>query len=115
MLFLKPETNHIISKRITIYMNQKLKHVLKSTLLGFILYGLAGFLTGFIIETFFGSDHPHSLPGILMMFFPLYMAPVGAVLGLISSLIVEQFSKVVKILLIGLFLCLFGLVFFFFS
>ncbi|GAA4277445.1 hypothetical protein [Aquimarina mytili] len=79
--------------------------VLKSILIGLFLYTLTGLLLAFVIVTFFGSDHPHSIDGVLYFIIPIFYGITGIGIGLIFALIrLRDFSMiwVVKKILLSL-------------
>ncbi len=81
-------------------MSPKARFVFLSTGGGILFFAIAGFLTGFILGST-GNQHPHG-PGALMIAIigAIYLAPVGAVVGLIGSLVLKEasFKKMLLIL-----------------
>ncbi|MEW7293013.1 hypothetical protein [Aquimarina sp. 2304DJ70-9] len=78
-------------------------YILKSSLVGLLLYALVGVLMAFVMVTFFGNDHPHSIDEILYFVVPIFMGIVGAFLGLVFAIITMgdySFTKVKKYLLV---------------
>ncbi|WP_025742041.1 hypothetical protein [Aquimarina pacifica] len=99
------------------YTRKHFNFILQSLLSAILLYALTGFILAFIVVTFFGSEHPHNIDGILYFIIPILYGNIGIVLGIIFSLIYISncsFSKVVKYLLLGLLLLvLLSMLFFF--
>jgi len=89
-------------------MMKNLVFILKSTLAGLILYALAALIIAVVVVNFFGSNHPHNMDEILYILLPILGSGVGAILGLIFSIIHLKdysFKKVMKFLMIGLLVC----------
>jgi hypothetical protein len=82
----------------------KAKFVLKSSFIGLFSYAFVAVTIAFIIVTFLGSNHPHSMDEILYALIPISFAPAGFVIGLVSSLIIKEpkLKKIIVILSIGL-------------
>ena len=95
-------------------MKAKVIHVIKSTLLGVILFGLSMFIVGFILENGFKGGHPHGFSGLWTLIQVLIFIPIGAIIGLITALLVENFKKVILILLIGLVITFAGFTLFYY-
>ncbi len=89
--------------------------ILKSIFGGLFLYAVAGLLMAFIMVTFFGNEHPHSIDEILYFVVPMFIGAIGSVLGLVFSIVYMQnhsISKVKKYLLICLPISILGVTLF---
>lgn len=70
-------------------MPSKTKYVLLSLLLGLLVFAAAGFIAGAYIGS--GPKHPHAFgPVIIGAIIGMYTAPVGAVVGLVSALVIKN-------------------------
>jgi hypothetical protein len=76
----------------------KADFVFLSSLIGFLSYALVAVIIAVII-VIFGSNHPHGMDRLLYFLLPILFAPVGLVIGLVSSLILKE-PKLKKIIVI---------------
>ena len=82
-------------------MPSKTKYVLLSLLLGLFVFAAAGFLAGAYLGT--GPKHPHALgPVIIGAIIAAYTAPIGAIVGLISALVIKNRTWKKMLLILGI-------------
>jgi MFS family permease len=78
------------------------KFVLLSIVMGLVGFAVASGIAGYIFDMM-GDRHPHGPgPVLIAIIAMIYFAPVGALIGLVSSLILKDrsFKKVALILVI---------------
>jgi len=83
-------------------MSSKGMYIFKSSLIGLISYTVAAFIYAFVNFQFFGSNQTHGMEWVPFILLPLYFGPIGLIIGLVSSLLVNDFRRVIIILTIGL-------------
>jgi len=78
---------------------KKPQFILNSILKGFILYAIIGYIVAYFIIASREPLHPHSMIGLLYLFYPLFASCFGIILGLLLALKFK--NKIHKGLFIG--------------
>jgi len=95
----RPNPEQVDSPRRPAWL-RRLWLVCRAAVAGFFGYGAAAVMLAFVVVQFFPTRHPHAMDEMLYFIFPLFLAPAGAVAGIVTALLVKSGDiwKILKIM-----------------